>query len=308
MPPLEGASDSSVPTRPAATTGTTSATPTEPAAATGAPASVEEAAATVVAPRASEPAVAAAPAETASTPAATGAVESTAEMAAAGSSEPASLTTPIASEVVATAVSPRSDVSVARDGATTDGWSSRWIAAAGASLILAVALLGWRRRRGASDRRPPEALFTSPGGIDHPPVQSKAKPAGSAQGRSTVDPDDVPGGIEVSWPSDPEAVQAEANPFIPAEVPESRAEAELGQPMPRPEQPFVDNGPWSEVQNASAQTATDHDQSLSARLAQAQELLRQGHHEEAGRSARELLDLCDQLEAELAALNRQMQQ
>lgn len=112
----------------------------------------------------------------------------------------------------------------------------------------------------------------------------------------------------MSWPGDPEGALAEANPFIPAEVSESRAEAELGQSTPRPEQSFVDNGPRSEVQDASAQTATDHYQSLSVRLAQAQELLRQGHHEEAGRSARELLDLCDELEAELAALNRQMQQ
>ena len=238
------------------------------------------------------------------TPASAPAVPASAAVAAPSgpASEAASVPASVASQATA-APTPKAPVpTTASSESEQDSLSGYWVGLGGAALV-AGALLAWRRRQ-----RQQRNDY-----IDLASLRA-LQPAG----------DGVRDDIAV-WPKPPETAQApeaDALSRFPAQdehtFGDSLAQAREAQQPPggvaeEAAQAFegsahasVEHGSSAPHAEAGAATLAGEFEALSARLSEARALLEQGRHEEAGASARDIVDLCEALEAELADLNRKL--
>ena len=238
------------------------------------------------------------------TPASAPAVAASAAVAAPSgpASEAASVPASVASQATA-APTPKAPVpTTASSESEQDSLSGYWVGLGGAALV-AGALLAWRRRQ-----RQQRNDY-----IDLASLRA-LQPAG----------DGVRDDIAV-WPKPPEPAQApeaDALSRFPAQdehaFGDSLAQTREAQQPPRgvaeeAAQAFedsahasVEHGSSAPHAEAGAATQAGEFEALSARLSEARALLEQGRHEEAGASARNIVDLCEALEAELADLNRKL--
>ena len=238
------------------------------------------------------------------TPASAPAVTASAAVAApsALASEAASAPASAASQVPA-APTPKAPVpATASSESEEDSLSGYWVGLGGAALVVG-ALLAWRRRQ-----RQQRNDY-----IDLASLRA-LQPAG----------DGVRDDIAV-WPKPPESAQApEAGALSRFPAQDEHAFGDSLTPTPETQQPpagvaeeaaqafegsalaSVEHGSSTPHAEAGAVTQAGEFEALSARLSEARALLEQGRHEEAGASARDIVDLCEALEAELADLNRKL--
>lgn len=252
-----------------------------------------------VAPAVSAPApavaVAAAPAAAASAPLPAASEASAAIVQAGVPASTASDAGPAQSEATASPVADRHEAA-ADDGLPWYVWGL------GALALVLGALWAWRRRHPRSD-----------GFIDLESLRSLQPAEGSNKASAVV------------WPA---PATPEHTPAVMAQEATQPWQAQsLGDYPTAPEKQIAEEAgalePGSAAFTATPQPAEDESASefaavndlsiaqgvenVSSRLADAQSLLEQGRHAEAATSARDIVDLCDSLEAELASVNKQIQ-
>ena len=301
--PAPAASGVALPGAPSATgASVASSTHSAPQIGTGVPAPI------VATPASAPPATAsAAPAASIASAAASAPVLA-ASGAASGPDAAASVASAPASAASAALVKPKPDAPVAQapGAGDDDGFPWQWIGGGLAAALLAAALF---LRRGGKRQDPLQPLQPGP---------ANPEDAAAASRRAARPPSKLSSAAEVAVPAATTLGGAVAAPpargFSADSAPMS-AQNDSGMSV------FEHHGPTSLQEAGEPASVIDNRlpsefgpvdvhaedyAEFSNRLADAQDLLEQGRDQEAAEAAREILDVCDALEAELAAIAKEI--